>query len=88
MMHNARWGSNAEQGRGKEAGMLRDLAALTPPLAVCCAFLIGVVLFLRRQMGAEDRPADVDGETGIHDDGSNTDTSDPQAASSLGRGKA
>lgn len=67
--------------------MLRDLAALTPPLVVCCAFLIGVVLFLRRQMGAGDRPADHDDETDIHDDGRNTDTGGPQAASSLDRGK-
>jgi hypothetical protein len=30
--------------------MWQDLAALTPPLVVCVAFLIGVVVFLRRQM--------------------------------------
>ena len=51
--------------------MLQDLAALTPPLVVCGAFLVGVVLFLRRQMGAGARPEDREAETEIHDDGSN-----------------
>jgi hypothetical protein len=32
--------------------MWQDLAALTPPLVVCAAFIIGLVIFLRRQMGA------------------------------------
>jgi hypothetical protein len=31
--------------------MWQDLAALTPPLIVCVAFIIGLVIFLRRQMG-------------------------------------
>ena len=31
--------------------MWQDLAALTPPLVVCVAFLIGLVLFLRHEMG-------------------------------------
>jgi hypothetical protein len=70
---------------------MRDLAALTPPLVVCCAFLVGVVLFLRRQLGAGNRSADRDAETDIHDDGSNADTddpkpADPKAASSGDRG--
>jgi hypothetical protein len=30
--------------------MMRDLAALTPPLVVCAAFLIGVAALLRREM--------------------------------------
>ena len=38
--------------------MLADLEALTPPLIVCVAFLIGVALFLRRQMSPRGRPAD------------------------------
>ena len=67
--------------------MLRDLAALTPPLVVCGAFLIGVVLFLRRQMGAGSQPADRDSETDIHDDARNADTGDPEAVSSPDRGK-
>ena len=62
--------------------MLQDLAALTPPLVVCGAFLVGVVLFLRRQMGARGRPEDHEAETDIHDDGMNTDTDDPKAVSS------
>ena len=37
--------------------MLSDLAALTPPLVVCVAVIIAVVLFLRRQM-APKRDAD------------------------------
>jgi hypothetical protein len=61
--------------------MLRDLAALTPPLVVCGAFLVGVVLFLRRQMRAGNGTEDHDAETDIHDDGSNADTDDPKAAS-------
>jgi hypothetical protein len=32
--------------------MWQDLAALTPPLVVCVAFIIGLAFFLRRQMGA------------------------------------
>jgi hypothetical protein len=31
--------------------MWQDLAALTPPLVVCVAFIIGLAIFLRRQMG-------------------------------------
>jgi hypothetical protein len=31
--------------------MWQDLAALTPPLVVCAAFIIGLVIFLRRQLG-------------------------------------
>lgn len=66
--------------------MLQDLAALTPPLVVCAAFLIGVVLFLRAQMRAGDRDTPGDPEPGIHDRGSNADTDDQEAASSDGRG--
>jgi hypothetical protein len=33
--------------------MWQDIAALTPPLVMCAAFLIGVVFFLRHQMGAK-----------------------------------
>ena len=35
--------------------MWTDLAALTPPLVVCVAFLIGVVMFLRREMSPKRR---------------------------------
>ena len=63
--------------------MLQDLAALTPPLVVCVAFLIGVVLFLRRQLGARHPPEQRDAETDIQDDARNAGTSDPEAASSV-----
>jgi hypothetical protein len=65
--------------------MLQDLEALTPPLVVAAAFLIGLVLFLRRQMGSGGS-TDQDDETDIHDGGSNADTGDPKAASSDDRG--
>ncbi len=35
--------------------MWQDLAAVTPPLVVCVAFLIGVVMFLRWQMSPKRR---------------------------------
>ena len=43
--------------------MLADLEALTPPLIMAAAFLIGLTLFLRRQLGPRDQHAD-DGEEG------------------------
>ena len=51
--------------------MLSDLAALTPPTVVCVAFLIGLGMFLRHQLGpkresAEDELAeDISGDSGI-----------------------
>ena len=35
--------------------MWQDLAALTPPLVVCVAFLIGLALLLRSQMAPKRR---------------------------------
>jgi hypothetical protein len=35
--------------------MWSDLAALTPPLVVCVAFLIGLGMFLRREMSPKRR---------------------------------
>jgi membrane protein insertase Oxa1/YidC/SpoIIIJ len=35
--------------------MWQDLAALTPPLVVCVAFLVGVAMFLRYQMSSKHR---------------------------------
>jgi hypothetical protein len=32
--------------------MWQDVAALTPPLVMCAAFIVGVVYFLRKQMGS------------------------------------
>jgi hypothetical protein len=43
--------------------MLADLEALTPPLIMAAAFLIGLTLFLRRQMGPRGQRTD-DGEEG------------------------
>ena len=43
---------------GREDGaMWQDLAALTPPLVVCVAFLIGLAVFLRREMSPKRRSA-------------------------------
>ena len=44
-----------EKGRGEEAAVWSDLAALTPPLVVCVAFLIGVAMLLRSQMSPKRR---------------------------------
>ena len=66
--------------------MLQDLAALTPPLVVCVAFLIGVVLFLRRQMGGRRQPEQRDAEAGIQDDARNAGSSDQEAAPSADGG--
>jgi hypothetical protein len=51
--------------------MLSDLAALTPPTVVAVAFLIGLGIFLRHQLGpkqesAEDeQPDDISDDSGI-----------------------
>ena len=54
--------------------MLQDLAALTPPAVVCAAFLIGLVLLLRREMAPKRRvredpgdERDISGNNGIID---------------------
>ena len=54
--------------------MLQDLAALTPPAVVCVAFLIGLVLLLRREMAPKRRvreapgdERDISGNNGIID---------------------
>jgi len=39
-------------GGREDCAMWQDLAALTPPLVVCAAFIIGLVIFLRREMGS------------------------------------
>ena len=56
--------------------MIADLEALTPPLIVAAAFLFGLVLFLRRQLGPR-HPESEDGEDAdIRDSPSNADTGD------------
>ena len=56
--------------------MLADLEALTPPLIMAVAFLIGLTLFLRRQMSPRDRSADDGEETDITGGASNDDPGD------------
>jgi hypothetical protein len=57
--------------------MLADLEALTPPLIVGGAFLIGVVWFLRRQMSPRRPTEDDSDEADIGADGRNADLGDP-----------
>jgi hypothetical protein len=54
--------------------LLKDLAALTPPAVVCVAFLVGLVLLLRREMAPKRRvredagsERDISGNNGIID---------------------
>jgi hypothetical protein len=37
--------------------MWQDLAALTPPLVVCVAFIVGLAMLLRREMAPKRRAA-------------------------------
>ena len=49
-------GPSAGAGRGlREDAVWSDLAALTPPLVVCLAVLIGVAMLLRSQMSPKRR---------------------------------
>jgi hypothetical protein len=41
--------------RQREGVFLKDLAALTPPAVVCVAFVVGLVLLLRREMAPKRR---------------------------------
>ena len=68
--------------------MLSDLAALTPPVVVCVAFLIGVGLFLRHQLGLKRESADdeysgdISGDSRIpHAEGSESATSSDRGES-------
>jgi hypothetical protein len=56
--------------------MLADLEALTPPLIIAAAFLIGLTLFLRRQMSPRDQPADDGDEADITGGTTNDDPGD------------
>ena len=56
--------------------MLADLEALTPPLIMAAAFLIGLTLFLRRQMSPRGRSADEADEADIAGSASNADPGD------------
>jgi hypothetical protein len=60
--------------------VLQDLEVLTPSLVVCAAFLIAIVMFLRRQM-APKRPDGEEGPAEIPDDSGNAAPEDmPQAS--------
>ena len=67
--------------------MLADLTALTPPLIVGGAFLIGVVMFLRRQMSAPQQPEDDRDQADIGAGSRNADPGDPAHGSSSGQHK-
>jgi hypothetical protein len=67
--------------------MLADLEALTPPLIMAAAFLIGLTLFLRRQMGPRDQPEDDGDEAGITGSTSNDDPGDGTHGSSTDQHK-
>ena len=66
--------SPVDAKRQRGSVQLKDLAALTPPAVVCAAFIIGLVMFLRREMApkrrvrqATRRDADISGDNGIID---------------------
>lgn len=67
--------------------MLADLAALTPPLVVAGVFLIGLILFLRRQRGTAREESQEDDGSDIPDDGRNVAHDEPAQQSSPGAGK-
>jgi hypothetical protein len=56
--------------------MIADLEALTPPLIVAAAFLLGLALFLRRQLGPRRREAEDGDGADIRDRASNADPGD------------
>jgi len=71
--------------------MLSDLAALTPPLLVCAAFLIAVGAFLKREMGqqknsSEDDHADDSEHLSGDSDGMNAGESEGYAQYGSGTG--
>lgn len=64
--------------------MLADLEALTPPLIVAVAFLLGLVMFLRRQMAPRRDPVDDCDDADIATGAGNADAVDPAHGSSTG----
>jgi hypothetical protein len=56
--------------------MLADLEALTPPLIMALAFLIGLTLFLRRQMSPPEQHTDEADESDIPGGAANDDPGD------------
>ena len=67
--------------------MLADLEALTPPLIIAAAFLFGLALFLRRQLGPRHRETEDGDEADIRDGGSNADPGDATHGSSTDQHK-
>jgi hypothetical protein len=83
MSHNAKR-SRERTATRLEAGMLADLEALTPPLIMGGAFLIGVVMFLRRQMGPRQQSEDDHDEADIEAGRQNADPGDAGHGPSTG----
>jgi hypothetical protein len=74
MSNNARRGIGAAKEGG--ADMIADLEALAPPLIMAAAFLFGLAMFLRRQLGPRGRGAEEGDEADIQDSTSNADPGD------------
>jgi hypothetical protein len=56
--------------------MIADLEALAPPLIMAAAFLFGLAMFLRRQLGPRSRGAEEGDEADISGGASNADPGD------------
>lgn len=56
--------------------MIADLEALAPPLIMAAAFLFGLAMFLRRQLGPRSPEAEEGDEADIQDGASNADPGD------------
>ena len=56
--------------------MIADLEALAPPLIMAAAFLFGLALFLRRQLGPRRPEAEEGDEGDIRDGAANADPGD------------
>jgi len=67
--------------------VIADLEALTPPLIIAAAFLFGLALFLRRQLGPRHRETEDGDEADIRDGGSNADPGDATHGSSTDQHK-
>jgi hypothetical protein len=65
---------------------MRDLAALTPPLLVCAAFLIAVVALLRHEMNAGRRRSAGDPRDDISADDRIAHMRDPERRSQRTKG--
>lgn len=64
--------------------MLADLEALAAPAIVAAAFGFGVVVFLRRQLGAGQGPRDDEDSPDISDASSKADSGERPPAASAG----